>query len=204
LQAALAQRERTGLGQQVDMALLDVMVGVLANQAMNYLVSGAVPTRYGNAHPNIVPYQVCAVADGHVMLAVGNDGQFQRLCAVLTATDLATDARYTTNEGRVIHRAELVPALSAYLRRWTRDALLARLASVAVPAGPINTVADVFADPQVQYRGLQIEMTAPQVAGGTLPGVRTPIQFSGAALATGRPAPRLGEHNAEVRREYGF
>ena len=204
VQAALAQRERTGLGQQVDMALLDVMVGVLANQAMNYLVSGAVPTRYGNAHPNIVPYQVCAVADGHVMLAVGNDGQFQRLCAVLTATDLATDARYTTNEGRVIHRAELVPALSAYLRRWTRDALLARLASVAVPAGPINTVADVFADPQVQYRGLQIEMTAPQVAGGTLPGVRTPIQFSGAALATGRPAPRLGEHNAEVRREYGF
>ena len=136
VQAALAQRERTGRGQQVDMALLDVMVGVLANQAMNYLVSGDVPVRYGNAHPNIVPYQVCAVADGHVMLAVGNDGQFQRLCEVLGATDLAADPRYQTNEGRVVHRAVLMPALGAYLATWSRDALLARLATSAVPAGP--------------------------------------------------------------------
>jgi crotonobetainyl-CoA:carnitine CoA-transferase CaiB-like acyl-CoA transferase len=113
VQAALAQRERTGRGQHVDMALLDVMVGVLANQAMNYLVSGQVPHRYGNAHPNIVPYQVCAVADGHVMLAVGNDGQFQRLCDVLGAKDLAQDPRYQTNEGRVIHRTDLMPALGA-------------------------------------------------------------------------------------------
>ncbi len=204
VQAALAQRERTGVGQHVDMALLDVMVGVLANQAMNYLVSGQVPHRYGNAHPNIVPYQVCAVADGHIMLAVGNDGQFQRLCGVLGATELAADPRYQTNEGRVNHRGEVMSALGAVLLTWPRDALLARLASEAVPAGPINTVADVFADPQVQFREMQLHLNAPHVAGGHLPGVRTPIRFGGATLATGRPAPRLGEHNAEVRREYGF
>jgi crotonobetainyl-CoA:carnitine CoA-transferase CaiB-like acyl-CoA transferase len=203
VQAALAQRERTGRGQHIDMALLDVMVGVLANQAMNYLVCGRVPTRYGNAHPNIVPYQVCAVADGHVMLAVGNDGQFQRLCEVLGAADLAGDARYQTNEGRVVHRTDLMSALGAYLERWTRDALLARLATAAVPAGPINTVADVFADPQVQFRRMQLDLAAPAVAGGRLPGVRTPIAFSDATLNTDRPAPRLGEHTDEVRREYG-
>jgi hypothetical protein len=204
VQAALAQRERTGLGQQVDMALLDVMVGVLANQAMNFLVSGDVPTRYGNAHPSIVPYQVCAVADGHVMLAVGNDGQFQRLCDVLGATELGQDARYQTNEGRVIHRRELVPALEAHLMRWSRDALLERLATATVPAGPINTVADVFSDPQVQARGMRLDLSAPYVAGGHLPGVRSPLTFSGASLSTGRSAPRLGEHTDEVRREYGF
>jgi len=204
VQAALAQRERTGRGQHVDMALLDVMVGVLANQAMNYLVSGQVPHRYGNAHPNIVPYQVCAVADGQVMLAVGNDGQFQRLCDVLGAKDLAQDPRYQTNEGRVIHRTDLMPALGAYLGLWTRDALLARLATSAVPAGPINTVADVFADPQVQFRGMQLDLPAPAVAGGRMPGVRTPIAFSEATLNTHRPAPQLGEHTDDVRREYGF
>jgi crotonobetainyl-CoA:carnitine CoA-transferase CaiB-like acyl-CoA transferase len=204
VQAALAQRERTGRGQHVDMALLDVMVGVLANQAMNYLVSGQVPHRYGNAHPNIVPYQVCTVADGHVMLAVGNDGQFQRLCTVLVASDLAQDPRYQTNEGRVIHRTDLMPALGTYLSRWTRDALLAQLATAAVPAGPINTVADVFADPQVQFRGMQLDLPAPAVAGGRMPGVRTPIAFSDATLKTQRPAPQLGQHTDEVRREYGF
>jgi crotonobetainyl-CoA:carnitine CoA-transferase CaiB-like acyl-CoA transferase len=204
VQAALAQRQRTGRGQHVDMALLDVMVGVLANQAMNYLVSGQTPSRYGNAHPNIVPYQVFAVADGHVMVAVGNDGQYQRLCDILGATDLAGDARYASNEGRVIHRAELVAALGDRLGRWPRDALLARLAAAAVPAGPINTVADVFADPQVQHRGMQLALPAPRVQGGVLPGVRTPIVFSEAQLVTARPAPALGEHTAEVRRAYGF
>jgi crotonobetainyl-CoA:carnitine CoA-transferase CaiB-like acyl-CoA transferase len=204
VQAALAQRERTGRGQHVDMALLDVMVGVLANQAMNYLVSAKVPSRYGNAHPNIVPYQVFAVNDGHIMLAVGNDGQYQRLCAILEAADLAADPRYASNEGRVLHRQELVPALGAYLLRWSRDELLGRLAVSAVPAGPINTVADVFADPQVQHRHMQLALPAPHVDGGVLPGVRTPITFSAATLNTGRPAPRLGEHTDEVRRAYGF
>jgi crotonobetainyl-CoA:carnitine CoA-transferase CaiB-like acyl-CoA transferase len=180
------------------------MVGVLANQAMNYLVSGDVPVRYGNAHPNIVPYQVCAVADGHIMLAVGNDGQFQRLCEVLGAADLATDTRYQTNEGRVIHRAILMPSLGGYLKTWSRDSLLERLATSAVPAGPINTIGDVFADAQVRARGMQLQMPAAHVAGGQLPGVRTPITFSGAQLNTGRPAPRLGEHTEEVRAEYGF
>jgi crotonobetainyl-CoA:carnitine CoA-transferase CaiB-like acyl-CoA transferase len=204
VQAALAERERTGRGQQVDLALLDVMVGVLANQAMNYLVSGEVPRRYGNAHPNIVPYQVFAVADGHIMLAVGNDGQYQRLCRILDAPTLANDSRYATNEGRVTHRAELVPALGAVLARRHRDELLAALAENAVPAGPINTVADVFADPQVVARGLVLSLPAPGVAGGHLPGIRTPIVFSSSELALGRPAPRLGEHTEAVRRELGL
>jgi len=204
VQAALAERERTGRGQQVDLALLDVMVGVLANQAMNYLVSGEVPRRYGNAHPNIVPYQVFAVADGHIMLAVGNDGQYQRLCAILDAPALANDPRYSTNEGRVTHRGELVPALGAFLARRHRDELLAALAEKAVPAGPINTVSDVFADPQVVARGLVLSLPAPGVAGGHLPGIRTPIVFSSSQLALGRPAPRLGEHTEQVRRELGL
>ena len=204
VQAALAERERTGRGQQVDLALLDVMVGVLANQAMNYLVSGEVPRRYGNAHPNIVPYQVFAVADGHIMLAVGNDGQYQRLCAILDAPALANDPRYSTNEGRVTHRGELVPALGAFLARRHRDELLAALAEKAGPAGPINTVSDVFADPQVVARGLVLSLPAPGVAGGHLPGIRTPIVFSSSQLALGRPAPRLGEHTEQVRRELGL
>jgi crotonobetainyl-CoA:carnitine CoA-transferase CaiB-like acyl-CoA transferase len=204
VQAALAERERTGRGQQVDLALLDVMVGVLANQAMNYLVSGEVPRRYGNAHPNIVPYQVFAVADGHIMLAVGNDGQYQRLCRILDAPTLANDSRYATNEGRVTHRGELLPALGAVLARRHRDELLAALAENAVPAGPINTVADVFADPQVAARGLVLSLPAPGVAGGHLPGIRTPIVFSSSELALGRPAPRLGEHTEAVRRELGL
>jgi crotonobetainyl-CoA:carnitine CoA-transferase CaiB-like acyl-CoA transferase len=204
IQAALAHRERTGLGQHVDMALLDVMVGVLANQAMNYLISGEVPVRHGNAHPNIVPYQVCAVADGHIMLAVGNDGQFQRLCEVLEAVELADDSRFRHCEGRVIHREALMKSLGEQLRRWRRNELLERLATAAVPAGPINTLADVFADPQVIARGMQLELPAPHVTGGSMPGLRTPISFSRATLNTGRPAPRLGEHTAALRQAYGL
>ena len=201
IQAALAQRERTGRGQHGDMALLDVMVAVLANQALNYLVSGCVPRRLGNAHPNIVPYQTFRVADGHAMVAVGNDAQFQRFCAVLGHEEFASDARYATNAARVRNRDSLVPALAALLAAWPRNELLTRLESVSVPAGPINTLRDVFDDPQVVDRALKFEL---DVAGGRIPAVRTPIRFSDAELALGRPSPRLGEHTAELRRELGL
>ncbi|MFO1402421.1 MAG: CaiB/BaiF CoA-transferase family protein [Steroidobacteraceae bacterium] len=200
IQAALAQRARTGRGQHVDMALLDVGVSVLANQALNYLVSGEVPHRLGNAHPNIVPYQAFAVADGNIMLAVGNDAQFRRLCEALGQPQLADDARYASNAARVGARTELVPRLAALLAAWKRDELLARLEALGVPAGPINTVADVFRDPQVRHRGLARELPAADVAGSRVPTVRTPIDFSAAELALGRPAPRLGEHDGATWR----
>jgi crotonobetainyl-CoA:carnitine CoA-transferase CaiB-like acyl-CoA transferase len=203
IQAALAQRARTGLGQHIDMALLDVMVSVLANQSLNYLVSGITPHRLGNTHPNIVPYQVFSVKDGRVMIAVGNDGQFRRLCDVLGLGTLAADARYTSNAGRVRERDSLIATLSASLAGWTRDDLLGGLEAVGVPAGPINTVGDVFADPQVMFRGMRVDLDAPSIAGGSVPSVRTPIVFSDSALALGRPSPRLGEHTAEIVRELG-
>ncbi len=187
IQAALARRERTGRGEHVDMALLDCMTGVLANQALNYFVGGEAPTRLGNRHPNIVPYQSFAVSDGHLIVACGNDRQFGRLAGILGRADLAGDPAYATNEARVANRAELVPILAASIAGWTRDALLAELEAAGVPAGPINTVADAFADPQVIHRGMQI-------APGGVPGLRTPIRFGESSLSLDRPAPRLDEH----------
>ena len=201
IQAALAQRERTGRGQHIDMALLDVGTAVLANQALNYLVSGEVPRRLGTAHPNIVPYQSFAVADGHLMLAVGNDGQFRRLCEALGRPGLADEERFASNAARVRARADLVPLLQSLIATWPRDVLLVRLEARGVPAGPINTVADVFRDPQVRHRGLLRELPAADRAGGGVPAVRTPIRFSGAELVLERAAPRLGQHTAEVWRE---
>ncbi len=201
IQAALAQRERTGRGQHIDMALLDVGTAVLANQALNYLVSGEVPRRLGTAHPNIVPYQSFAVADGHLMLAVGNDGQFRRLCEALGRPGLADEERFASNAARVRARADLVPLLQSLIATWPRDVLLGRLEALGVPAGPINTVADVFRDPQVRHRGLLRELPAADRAGGGVPAVRTPIRFSGAELVLERAAPRLGQHTAEVWRE---
>lgn len=198
IQAALAERERSGLGQHVDMALLDSMVGVLANQALNYLVSGTSPVRMGNAHPNIVPYQVFPAADGHLVIAVGNDGQYRRLCEVLAAPELAADPRYATNAGRVAARGELAAALSRLTAARARDELLAALERVGVPAGPIHDVAEVFADPQVIARGMRVDLPAPEVAAGSIPGVRTPILLSRTPLAYGAPSPRLGADTADV------
>ncbi|MBI5112259.1 MAG: CoA transferase [Rhodovulum sp.] len=198
IQAALIERASSGRGQHIDMALLDSLVGVLANQALNYLVSGVSPARMGNAHPNIVPYQVFPAADGHLVIAVGNDGQFRRLCDVLGAADLAADPRWATNAGRVAGRDTLVPMLAALTTRRTRADLLAALEAAGVPAGPIHDVAEVFADPQVVARGLRLDLPAPDTAAGRVPGVRTPILFSRTPLAYETASPALGADDAEI------
>lgn len=186
IQAALAERERSGKGQHIDMALFDVMVGTLANQGMNYLASGQSPTRLGNAHPNIAPYEVFKTADSWIILAVGNDEQFRRLCDIL---DIAPDDRFATNADRVRHRAELSARIAAVLENRSRDDLLAALEKAGVPAGPINTVEEAFADPQIVHRGMRIESRDGRGRG--VPGVRTPIRFSRSMLATTAPAPIL-------------
>src|SRR5215207_2331680 len=201
--AALQRRERTGKGGYVDTALVDSTVGVLANQAMNYLASGEVPKRIGNAHPNIVPYQVFPVADGHIIIATGNDNQFAKLCAVLGEPKIAEQANYRVNSDRLKHREELIAHLSALTRRWSLADLLAKLESVQVPAGPINPLDQVFADPQVVHRGMRIDRPSAAAKAGSIPGVRTPIMINGSPAAAERPAPRLGEHTAEVLREIG-
>ncbi len=189
--AALVQRGRTGEGQRIDMALLDVATGILANQAMNYLVSGRTPGMMGNAHPNLAPYAVFDCADGWLILATGNDGQYQRLCRVLGLEEMATDAAFLTNADRIANRALLTARLTEATKNWAKIDLLAACEAEGVPAGPINDLAEVFADPQVVARGMQI-------APGGLPGVRSPMTFSGADLALHRPAPRLGQHQDEV------
>jgi crotonobetainyl-CoA:carnitine CoA-transferase CaiB-like acyl-CoA transferase len=204
IQAALAQRERTGLGQHIDMALFDTMVAVLANQALNFLASGEVPHRLGNAHPNIVPYQVFAVRDGHVIIAVGNDQQFRHFCAVIRRPELATDARFLTNADRVGNREPLVEAIGLALRDFTRAELLAALEVRGVPCGPINSIAEAFADPQLLARGVRVDLPAAETPSGLIPSLRTPIVFSDADLALQRPSPRLGEHTAEVMQELGI
>ncbi|WP_212524714.1 CaiB/BaiF CoA-transferase family protein [Actibacterium sp. MT2.3-13A] len=187
--AAVEQRHVTGRGQHIDMALLDCAVAAMANQAMNYLVTGQSPMRQGNSHPNIAPYQVFATADGHVIVAVGNDGQFGRLCDVLGLDGLPADPRFAENSSRVQNRDALTDLLSAALAGWTSAALLEALERALVPAGPINSMEQVFADPQVAARGLRI---APE----GVPGVRGPWRFSEAELSFERSAPRLGAAKA--------
>lgn len=204
IQAALAQRERTGRGQFIDMALLDSQVAVLANQALNYLVSGVSPHRMGNAHPNIVPYQPFPTTDGYVVIAVGNDAQFERLCGLLDCGEVANDERFATNPSRVANREALISILIERTQSFTRADLLDKLEAHTVPAGPINTVEDVFRDPQVRHRHMACDLEAPGTERGTVPSVRTPILFSNAALKLDRAAPRLGEHSAEVLAEIGM
>jgi crotonobetainyl-CoA:carnitine CoA-transferase CaiB-like acyl-CoA transferase len=201
--AALAERERTGRGCQVDTALVDSQVGVLANQALNYLVSGKVPKRIGNAHPNIVPYQVFPAVDGLIIIATGNDTQFAKLCTVLGESKIAEEPSYRANSDRLKNREELIGRLSALTVRWPRADLLAKLEAVGVPAGPINALDQVFADPQVVHRGMRIDPPSAAAKAGTIPGVRTPIIIGGRPMAAKRPSPRLGEHTAEVLREIG-
>jgi crotonobetainyl-CoA:carnitine CoA-transferase CaiB-like acyl-CoA transferase len=201
--AAVIERERTGRGCLVDTALVDSQVGVLANQALNYLVSGKVPKRIGNAHPNIVPYQVFPASDGLIIIATGNDNQFAKLCAVLGEPKIAEEPSYRANSDRLGNREHLIARLSALTVRWRRAELLEKLEAVGVPAGPINSLDQVFSDPQVIHRGMRIERPSAAAKGGKIPGVRTPVIIGGRAMAAERPAPRLGEHTAEILREIG-
>ena len=173
------------------------MSAMLANQAMNYLASGKSPRRMGNAHVNLAPYQTLPVADGWLIIAVGNDGQFRRLCEVLGLEGMAGDPLFATNPGRVTNRVAMERALVEKTRVWKRDDLLAALEKAVVPAGPINTIADLFDDPQFQARGMRIE---PEGA----PGLRSPILMSDNPLALERRSPRLGEHTNEILREIGL
>lgn len=199
IQSALIHAMKTGEGQMVDMALLDVMSAVLANQNMNYLISGKSPVRLGNAHPNISPYEVVPTADGHLILAVGNDGQFKRLCTILGIEQVADDERFTTNKARVAHKAEVRRIVSTETAKWAKRDLLTACESNAVPAGPINSIAEMFDDPQVKARGLKIDLT--DADGNTIPGVRTPIVLSETPLRYERPSPRVGEHRDEILAE---
>jgi crotonobetainyl-CoA:carnitine CoA-transferase CaiB-like acyl-CoA transferase len=201
--AALAQREKTGKGAYIDTALVDTQVGVLSNQAMNYLISGKVPKRAGNSHPNIVPYQMFPTADGNVIVATGNDRQYQKLCAALGAPQLGEDPAYRTNTDRLAKRDELIGKLTALTRKLKRDDLLDKLEAVQVPAGPINTMDQVFSDPQVIHRKMALKLPSATAKGGSIPGVRTPIVVDGAPMASPRASPRLGEHTAEILREIG-
>ncbi len=201
--AALARREKTGRGGYVDAALVDSTVGVLAFQSLNYLVSGQIPKRIGNTHPNLVPYQVFPAADGHIIIATGNDAQFIKLCGLLGEPQLAELPAYKDNKGRLAHRAELVGRLTALTSRMTRDDLLQKLEAAGIPAGPINDLEQVFTDPQVIHRGMKLELKCAAAKGGKIPGVRTPIVLDGEPAASDRPAPRLGEHTAEILREIG-
>lgn len=194
--AALAHRERTGEGEYIDLSLLDVQVATLANQATNYLVSGRSPERLGNAHPNIVPYQALATSDGHIILAVGNDGQFAKFCAVAGWPELADDERYATNAGRVRNRDELIPLIKELFSQRTSAEWIAALEHAGVPCGPINTIAEVFANPQVQSRGMRIDV--PHNGSGQIPLVGSPMKFTRTPLNDRQPPPQLGEHNDEV------
>ena len=189
--AALHQRGPDGPGQQIDMALMDVATAITANQAMNYLSTGTPPARMGNAHPNLAPYAVFDCADGWIIIATGNDAQYRRLCGILGLAALGTAPQFATNADRITNRAALTDVLTLATRQWTKAALLAACEAEGVPAGPINDMAEVFADPQIIARGMQI-------APDGVPGVRSPMVFSGADLSLDRAAPRLGQHTADL------
>ena len=200
--AALRHCDLTGQGQAIDMALLDTQVAMLANLSANYLASGAVPQRMGNAHQNIVPYQVFEVADGHMIVAVGNDGQFAKFCDVTGRPEIAQDPRFIRNADRVRHRGTLVPMLAALMKGRTRSDWLASLEAAKVPCGPINDLAEVFADPQVLEREMTVQM--PHPLAGSVRLVASPMKFSATPVQYRRPPPLLGEHTDEVLLELGL
>ena len=186
IQAALKQREQSGRGQHVDLALFDTMSAVLANQALNYMVTGQSPKRQGNRHPNLVPYEVYACADGHLIIATGNDRQFAALCGVLGLEALVEDPRYSSNAARIENVQALADAINAAGQAFTRDQLIAALTEAGVPAGPINSIGEAQADPQFEHRALRI-------APNGVPGLRTPLKFSEASLKLDKSAPTLGD-----------
>ncbi|NOX39400.1 MAG: CoA transferase [Alphaproteobacteria bacterium] len=194
IEAALLHRAKTGKGQHIDMALLDVATSTMANQALNYLTTGTPPVSMGNAHQNLTPYQVFDCADGYIIIATGNDPQYQRLCEVLGLSDMAHNPDYLTNADRIKNRDIMTTRLSAQTRQRTKADLLSACEDQGVPAGPINNLAEVFADPQVVAREMQMELDG-------VPSVRSPFTFSGAEMVYERPAPKLGEHTKEILAE---
>ena len=200
--AALAEREQSGLGQHVDLALLDVTAATLANQATNYLVGGMNPTRLGNAHPNVVPYQSFVCSDGHLIVAVGNDAQFRRFVAELGLPELADDPRFVTNRKRVEHREELIPPLQAKMLEQSKQEWIDRLEEAGVPAGPINSVAEVFDEPQIAAREMRVQV--PHPLNPELELVGSPIKLSRTPVDDRRPPPMLGEHTEQVLAKLGL
>lgn len=188
--AALHLRAETGQGQHIDMALMDVATAFMANQAMNYLTTGTAPERIGNAHQNLTPYQVFDCADGWIIIATGNDAQYRRLCRILGLDDMAEAPEFLTNADRIANRDEMTRRLTGATLARSKAELLAACEAEGVPAGPINDLAEVFADPQVQARGMRIDLDG-------VPGVRSPFRFSDADVAMHRPAPRLGEDDGQ-------
>ncbi len=196
VQAALAERERSGRGQHIDLALLDVQIACLANQASNFLAGGVVPKRMGNAHPNIVPYQDFPTADGDVIVAIGNDAQFAKFCAVAGHAEWASDERFATNPARVANRSVLIPMLRQATVARTTQAWVTALEQAGVPCGPINRIDEVFADPQVRERGVRITMD--HAKAGSVDLVGNPIRLSATPVDYRRAPPMLGEHTGEV------
>jgi crotonobetainyl-CoA:carnitine CoA-transferase CaiB-like acyl-CoA transferase len=202
IQAALLHRRETGVGQYIDMALLDVQVATLANQAMNYLASDKPPARFGNAHPNIVPYEAFPTADGHIILAVGNDGQFAKFCALAGAPELATNPAFETNSLRVENRDDLTPIVAELMTHQRSDWWLEQLSEQGVPCGPINTLDKVFADPQVKHRQLRVDL--PHPVAGSVASVANPVKFSQTPIEYNAAPPMLGQHTDEVLAELGL
>jgi len=196
IQAALIHRQNSGAGQYIDMALLDVQVATLANQAMNFLASGVSPQRRGNSHPNIVPYQAFQTGDGHIILAIGNDAQFERFCKLAGRGELAADARFRSNSDRVRYRDALVPQVATIMLQKSSADWLEALNAEGIPCGPINNIEQVFADPQVQHRGLQLELDHPDA--GKVASVANPIKMSLTPVEYDRAPPLLGQHTDEV------
>ena len=199
--AALHAARETGEGRHIDIAMFDVQAAMLANQATNWFVSGVAPTRMGNAHPNLSPYQPFPCSDGMVVIAVGNDGQFRSLCTALGEPDLGTDERFAANAGRVANRDQLGPILSALTGPLTMAALMKRLQDAGVPCGPVNTVDQVFAEPQAVARGLTVEQTRPDL-NAPVRTVASPVRMNGAPAVADRPPPALGQHTDEVLARY--
>jgi len=197
--AAITHRERTGEGQYIDAALLDTIVAFNANQIVSYFTSGRVPVRWGNAHPQVVPYEVFPTADGHIILAIGNDGQFERFCQVAGCAELAQETRFKTMSQRIIHRAELIPLIAEVMRTRTKAEWIELLESATVPCGPINNMKEVFEDPQVKHRKLRVDI--PHPLGGVAPVVASPLRLSKTPVEYRLAPPTLGQHSDEVLKE---
>ncbi|MFZ0127060.1 MAG: CaiB/BaiF CoA-transferase family protein [Xanthobacteraceae bacterium] len=200
--AALAGREQSGEGDYIDVAMLDVQTAVLANQAMNYLMSGRTPRRQGNRHPNIMPQDVFRCRDGDVVIAVGNDGQFAKMCQAVGRPDVGSDPRFARNSDRVRHKDELMPLIAGIVADWSRADLVAAMERAGVPCGPINSIAEVFDDPQIKHRSMRIDL--PHPSAGHVPLVGSPLKFGHAEPTYARAPPLLGQHSDEVLHELGF